>query len=185
MHLIVGLGNPESKYRGTRHNVGFEAVDSLAEQQGWSFGHQTGNALIAEGRMAGREVVLAKPLTYMNRSGQAVKYLVRQYEVDLQRLLVLIDDIHLEPGRIRLRKNGSAGGHNGMQDIIEKLETKQIPRLRIGIGQDFRRGELVDYVLSPFTQEQRPFVDEALVKSRQAIELFIREGTEEAMNRYN
>ena len=185
MHLIVGLGNPGSKYHGTRHNAGFEVVETLAEEAQCRFEEHVDQALLAEGRLQETPVALAKPLSYMNRSGQVVKNLLRRCRAVPAELLVVVDDIHLPPGTIRLRASGSAGGHNGMQDVIDRLGTKAFPRLRVGIGDDFPNGELVDYVLSPFSREQRPLMREALARSREAVGCFVAEGIEAAMNQFN
>ena len=185
MHLIVGLGNPGSKYRGTRHNAGFEVVEALAEEAQCRFDEHVDEALLAELHLQGVPVTLAKPLSYMNRSGQVVKNLLRRCSTAPSELLVVVDDIHLPPGTIRLRAGGSAGGHNGMQDVIDRLGTKAFPRLRIGIGDDFPSGALVDYVLSPFSREQRPLMQEALARSCEAAGCFVTEGIEVAMNQFN
>lgn len=185
--LIVGLGNPGPEYEGTRHNVGFLVADLVAERArgaAWSFDGRA-EAFVAEGRLRGRPVVLAKPLTYMNLSGRTVRELVRRHGFDPAEILVVYDDVALPPGKLRLREQGSAGGHNGMQDIIERLGTEAFPRLRLGIGDDFGRGRQADYVLSPFSPEQQPLIDEALPKARDAAIAFVTDGITTAMNRFN
>ncbi len=183
--LIIGLGNPGPHYVHTRHNAGFMVVDRLAERYGIAWRSAQGPSLLGWGQLEGCPAGLMKPLTYMNRSGAAVAEVVRYYRVPLERLLVVYDDIHLPPGRIRLRPGGSAGGHNGVADIIQALGTTAFPRLRIGIGSHFERGRQADYVLSPFTQKEWPLVDEALERACQAAVTFACEGIEAAMNRYN
>ncbi|WP_397546369.1 aminoacyl-tRNA hydrolase [Rhodothermus marinus] len=183
--LIVGLGNPGSRYANTRHNAGFMVVDRLAERYGIAWRSEKGPSLLGWGQLEGCPAGLMKPLTYMNRSGAAVAEVVRYYRIPLERLLVVYDDIHLPPGRIRLRPGGSAGGHNGVEDIIRALGTTAFPRLRIGIGSNFERGRQADYVLSPFTREEWPLIDEALERACRAAVTFACEGIEAAMNRYN
>ncbi len=183
--LIVGLGNPGPQYAQTRHNAGFMVVDRLAERYGITWRSERGPSLLGWGQLEGCPVGLMKPLTFMNRSGVAVGEVVRYYRLPLERLLVIYDDLHLPPGRIRLRPGGSAGGHNGVEDIIRALGTTNFPRLRVGIGHAYARGRQADYVLSPFTQEEWPLVEAALERACQAAVTFACEGLAAAMNRYN
>ena len=185
--LIVGLGNPGAEYENTRHNVGFMVVDALAEKarvEGFAYDGRA-DAFIAEGRVRGRSVTLVKPLRYMNRSGATVKNLMQRFSLSPQDLLVIMDDINLEPGKLRLRPRGSAGGHNGTQDIIDALGTDDFPRLRIGIGNDFSRGRQSDYVLSPFSATQQPPIDKAIARACDAAITFVTDGITTAMNRFN
>ena len=182
--LIIGLGNPGSEYEGTRHNVGFAVVDRLAPE-GTAFQHDKGNTLLVWTRRRGRPFGLAKPLTYMNRSGTAVKNLIGHYGIELENVLVVVDDVNLPPGKLRLRSGGSAGGHNGVQDIIDRLGSDAFPRLRIGIGDDFSRGRQADYVLAPFSPDERPIMEEAIDRAAEAVVAFVCEGLMPAMNRYN
>ncbi len=183
--LIVGLGNPGPEYEATRHNVGFMVADAVAEKAGLRLSHERGNVLLGWGRWRGAPFGVAKPLTYMNRSGQAVLALVRRFGLTPADLLVIYDDINLPVGRIRLRPGGSAGGHNGVQDIIDRLGTDAFPRLRLGIGHDFPRGRQADYVLAPFDAEQRPRIEEAIERAREAALTFVTDGLHVAMNRFN
>ncbi len=183
--MIIGLGNPGAEYAGTRHNVGFMVVDAVAEKTRVTLAPERGNALVGWGRWRSRPFGLAKPITYMNLSGQAVRGLVRRYALELRDILVVYDDVNLPVGKIRLRERGSAGGHNGVQDIIDRLGTDVFPRLRVGIGDDFPRGRQVDYVLSPFTAEQRPLIEEAILTARDAVLTFVSDGLTAAMNRFN
>jgi PTH1 family peptidyl-tRNA hydrolase len=185
MALIVGLGNIGAEYSGTRHNVGFELVDKMARELSVEFSTAGGPFLIAEGSFKGQPVHLIKPTTYMNRSGRAVSSALAITGNTLSDCLVCYDDINLPPGKIRLRPSGSAGGHNGIQDIIDRMQSRDFPRLRIGVGDDFRRGRQADYVLSPFTGEQRTHVDEALDDSVEALFTFMRASMEQAMNDHN
>ena len=185
MKLIVGLGNPGAKYAGTRHNVGFETLDLLARRHGleWAAAPKGAEALVANWRMRG--AILAKPLTFMNLSGAAVMPLLQFYKIELDDLLVIVDEVQLETGRLRVRPSGSAGGHNGLKSIIGSLGTEGFPRLRIGVGRGDMRRDLADHVLARFDAEERPVIDDAVARAADATELFIAEGSSAAMNRYN
>ena len=148
--MIVGLGNVGQEYNGTRHNIGFEVLDKLASTLSVSFSTGCGPYAVAEGRHKRRKVTLVKPTDYVNRSGTAVKKALAKYKIDKKDCLVVYDDLNLPVGAIRMKRQGSDGGHNGIADINEKLRTKEYPRLRIGIGNDFKRGRQVEFVLSPF-----------------------------------
>jgi PTH1 family peptidyl-tRNA hydrolase len=185
MALIVGLGNPGQEYKGTRHNVGFELIDKLSEKLTITLKPGNGLFFLGEGQFKGQNVTLLKPTTYMNHSGKAVSKALAVTGDKPKDCLVCYDDIHLETGRIKLKPSGSAGGHNGMKDIIERLQTRDFPRLRIGIGNDFKRGRQSDYVLSPFSSSQRKLIDETLEVASEAILMFLRGDIERAMNEYN
>lgn len=182
--LVIGLGNPGAEYENTRHNVGFQAVDALAERLHVSF-ERDPDALVGWGRHDGQEIGLALPLTYVNRSGDAVVALREAHAVDLDRLLIVVDDLHLPVGTIRLRPGGSSGGHNGLTHIAQRLGTTEFPRLRIGIGSDFPDGRQTDYVLSPFSDEQQPLVREAIEEACDAILTVAHDDLETAMNQFN
>ncbi len=184
MKLVVGLGNPGSKYAGTRHNVGFMVVDRLARRNGIEITKKQCNALSGLGTIAGHRVCLAKPQTFMNLSGEAVSCLARFYKVAPRDLLVIYDERDLPVGRIRLREKGSAGGHRGLQSIIGMLGTSDIPRLRIGIGRP-EAIDAVEHVLGSFSAEERPLMEEALNRAAEAVEAVLAEGMDAAMNRYN
>ncbi len=185
MALIVGLGNPGQEYEGTRHNVGFELIDNLSEKLTITLKPGNGLFFLGEGHFKGQKVTLLKPTTYMNHSGKAVtKALALTGDTPMD-CLVCYDDIHLETGRIKLKSSGSAGGHNGIKDIIDRLQTRDFPRLRIGIGNDFKQGRQSDYVLSPFSSSQRKIIDETLEVASEAILTFLRGDIERAMNEYN
>lgn len=183
--LIVGLGNPGREYEGTRHNIGFEVADAVAERARISFEHERGDVLLGWGRLKSYTVGVAKPLTYMNRSGKAVLKLLGAHRLEPQEMLVVVDDINLDLGRIRMRASGSAGGHNGLQDIIDRLGHDDFPRLRVGVGGEFPRGGQVDYVLSSFHPDERPLIDDAVLRALDAAEAFVRDGLTTAMNRFN
>ena len=184
MKLIAGLGNPGSKYRGTRHNVGFEVVDELARRHGAAFESAPVEALMARLR-APADAWLAKPLTFMNASGAAVAGLARYYKIDAADLLVVVDDVNLELGRLRARARGSEGGHNGLRSIIEHLGTTAFPRVRVGVGRGDRRRDLADHVLARFEPDERPVIDEAVTRAADAVELFLTGSIQEVMNLYN
>ena len=185
MHLIVGLGNPGRKYDGTRHNVGFDVVDALARRHGaeWEAAPRGIEALVARWRTA--DSVLVKPLTYMNLSGGAVVPLLQFYKIDPVDLLVLVDEVHLDLGRLRIRRSGSAGGHNGLKSLIASLGSQEFARLRIGVGRGDGRRDLADHVLAKFDADERATVAEMVDRSADAVELFVIEGIGPVMNRYN
>ena len=173
MKLIVGLGNPGSTYRGTRHNAGFDVLDCLAARHGLRFvKNRDAQSALAEGSIAGQEVILQMPLTYMNLSGEAVACLVRKHQLPLSNLLVVVDDAALPFGRLRFRAEGSAGGHNGLKSIEACVQTISYARLRVGIG-DSGGGDLADYVLSSFTPEERDALPELYERAAKAVELWI------------
>ena len=185
--LIVGLGNPEPKYDQTRHNIGFDAVDSLAKA--WSLSFQNNKrfqGLIAEGISPyGNKIRLLKPLTYMNRSGQAVRAVIDWYKIAPGSVLVIYDDMDLPVGRLRIRRSGSAGGHNGMKSIIAHLGKQDFPRLRIGIGRPDGKKQTIGHVLGKFAPEEKKVIQEMLDISVNAVEKSLKEGIDKAMNIYN
>jgi PTH1 family peptidyl-tRNA hydrolase len=185
MKLVVGLGNPGPRYAGTRHNVGFDAVDLLARRHGadWAAAPKGAEALVANWRPGG--AIFAKPLTFMNLSGTAVVPLMQFYKIELADLLVIVDEVQLETGRIRIRPFGSAGGHNGLKSVIGSLGTDAVPRLRIGVGRGDQRRDLSDHVLAKFDADERSVIEDAIVRSADAAEMFIAEGSSAAMNRFN
>lgn len=186
MYLIAGLGNPGTKYSGTRHNMGFDVVDLLIErhkipQSGVKF-----NAMYGKGTINGHKVIVMKPLSYMNLSGGPIQQMAAFFKIDpASRLIVIHDDIDLDPGVLRIRKQGSAGGHNGMKDIIQKLGSEQFCRVRVGVGAKPKDWDLADYVLSRFTTSERTSVDEALEAAADAVEKIVTEGPDAAMNTFN
>ncbi len=185
MKLVVGLGNPGSQYEQTRHNVGFRIVDALATQLGWKWERQ-GRAMLASGTLGAEKVVLVKPITYMNKSGEAVGELVRWYKLSPEDVLVVYDDLDLPVGKIRLRSNGSAAGHNGLSNIIQHLHTNQIPRLRIGIGRPTNSHmDTIDYVLGTPTSDERLLLENGETRTIEAIQLVLRQGIATTMNLIN
>ena len=183
MKLIVGLGNPGRKYAGTRHNVGFEALDVMAGRHRLDWEGGPADALIAKWRAGG--ALLAKPLTFMNLSGHAVGELLRFFKIDAADLLVVVDDVALELGRLRARPSGSAGGHNGLKSLIGQLGGDGFARLRVGVGRGDARRDLADHVLARFEPEERPIIAEAVDRAAAAAELFVTEGIQAVMNRFN
>ena len=183
--LVVGLGNPGPDYEDTRHNVGFWVIDRLAETTGIAVEAERDRALVGEGLWRGHPMALAKPMTFMNRSGQAVTRLMQRYGLEPADVLIVYDDLALPIGALRLRGKGGAGGHNGVQDLIDRLNSTEFPRLRVGVGDSFSRGGQVQYVLSPFDDEERPAIEEAVGAAAEAALTFVREGLTAAMNQHN
>lgn len=185
MKLVAGLGNPGSEYEGTRHNIGFALVDKIADVLSINFSAGKGKYLLGSGNYKGEKIALMKPMTYMNRSGQAVRHALNWFKIDPSDCLVCYDDLHLPIGTIRSKSRGSAGGHNGLSDIITTLQTDEIPRLRIGIGNDFGPGGQVSYVLSRFSRSESDLMEETLERASNAVLTYVTDGMDEAMNRYN
>lgn len=186
MFLIVGLGNPGRQYEHTRHNAGFDVMDALAEKYNISISESGHKALFGKGMIGGQKVILAKPQTFMNLSGESVAELLHYYKIDPEEeLLVIFDDISLAPGNIRIRKKGSAGGHNGIKNIIAHLGTQEFPRIKVGVGAKPPKMDLADYVLSRFGAEEQKIMDEAFGEAAEAAVMMMTTGAERAMNHYN
>jgi PTH1 family peptidyl-tRNA hydrolase len=183
--LVVGLGNPGAKYRGTRHNVGFEVLDRLADRHRAVFEAAPVEALEGRWRLDGDTVILAKPLTFMNLSGEAVGGLLRFYRIDIADALIVCDDVNLPLGRLRVRATGSEGGHNGLRSVAQHLATLDYARLRIGVGRGDERRDLADHVLSRFEPEEQTGVTSAIDRSADAVEDWVRHGLAYVMNTYN
>ena len=183
--LIVGLGNPGPEYRHTRHNMGFLLVDRLAERLNVRFSRMESKALVTRGDTQGRRVILVKPQTYMNLSGQSVGGLVKYYKVPLTNLMVAYDDVDLPPGTIRIRPSGGSAGQKGMRSIIERLGTEDFPRLRLGIGRPPGRMQAKDYVLQRFLTSEMEGINLTLDRAADAVLTFVTDGLDAAMNRYN
>ena len=182
--IIFGLGNAENQYAGTRHNIGFEVVNALAQKLSATF-RTDRHAYIAEGKYKGRTLVLVMPTTYMNLSGKAVRYWMQQLNVPLENLIVISDDLNLPFGAIRMRPNGSSGGHNGLENITECLETDQWARIRVGIGNDFARGGQIDFVLGDLSQEEKEMVPDIAARIIQGCKDFSTIGVQRAMSALN
>jgi PTH1 family peptidyl-tRNA hydrolase len=184
-YLIVGLGNPGREYRDNRHNIGFMLIDRLAVRLNAQGMRLQSQALLVSAAWEGRRLLLAKPQTYMNLSGQAVQGLVRFYKLPLQNLLIAHDDLDLPLGTLRLRPGGGSGGQKGVASIIERLGTSDFPRLRLGIGRPPGRMDAAAYVLQDFSSAEQPLVSEVLNRAVDAVLTFVVEGLERAMNKYN
>lgn len=185
MKLIVGLGNPGMEYVGTRHNVGFETIDRIAGQFSIEMNQQKHKGVYGQGIIAGQKVILAKPMTYMNNSGECVGAIARFYKIAPEDVTVIYDDINLDVGQLRLREKGSAGGHNGIKSIIAHLGSEDFCRVRIGVGMKHPGQDLANHVLSKFPKEQQETIAEGMDDAGDAVELMLSEGIQKAMNRYN
>lgn len=186
MYVIAGLGNPTAKYDKTRHNVGFDVIDVLAKKYNIKVTDSRNKALCGTGLIEGEKVMLVKPQTFMNLSGESIAAILNFYKLDAAtQLIVIYDDITLEPGRLRIRKKGSAGGHNGIKNIIARTGTQDFMRIRVGVGEKPEGWDLADYVLSRFSKEERKAVEEAMEDAADAAVLMIHGEVDKAMNRYN
>ena len=185
MYLIAGLGNPTREYEKTRHNVGFEAIDILADKARTTVTEKKHKALYGKGYIGGQKVIRAKPQTYMNLSGESIREIADFYKIEPENIIILCDDINLSEGQLRIRLKGSAGGHNGLKNIISHLGTQEFPRIRIGVGEKPRGMDLADYVLGRFPKEQQAVMEEAYRDAADAACMMIEEGADAAMNHYN
>ena len=184
MYIIAGLGNPGKQYENTKHNVGFLTIDVLAEKLGIRVSKIKHKALTGEGFISGEKVILVKPQTYMNLSGESIREILSFYKADPERLVVIYDDIDLPKGSLRIRKKGSAGTHNGMKSIIYQIVSEDFPRVRIGIGGE-RKGDLADYVISGFRKEDRKTVEDSILRAADAVICTVEKGIDIAMGEYN
>ena len=183
-YLIVGLGNIGNEYDGTRHNIGFRVVDALAQAQGATFQDKR-YGFVCKTRVKNAELLLLKPSTYMNLSGNAVRYWMQQEKIAIENVLIIVDDLSLPVGAIRMKQNGSDAGHNGLKHIAQMLSTQNYNRLKFGIGNDFPRGGQVDFVLGKFSPEDNKVIDEKVTVACDAIKAFALSGMQFAMNHYN
>ena len=184
MRIIIGLGNPTEKYQATRHNIGWDAITRISDDYRIPLNQKKHKAICGSGYIEGEKVILAKPLTYMNLSGESVRELIDFYKVDSEDIIVIYDDVSLDVGRLRLRKKGSAGGHNGIKSIISHLGTDEFPRIKVGVGEKPKDWDLADFVLSRFKGEEQATIREALKDISDACRMIITEGIDVAMNRY-
>ena len=186
MYIIVGLGNPTKEYEGTRHNVGFDVIDAIADKYNISVTERKHRAFCGSGMIAGRKVILVKPQTYMNLSGESVRGFVDFYKIDVEtELLVIFDDVSLDVGQLRIRKKGSAGGHNGIKNIIQHMGTSNFHRIKVGVGEKPKEYDLADYVLGHFSKAEKEMMLEGYQKSIQATEMILQDEIEAAMNQFN
>jgi PTH1 family peptidyl-tRNA hydrolase len=183
--IVIGLGNPGPKYRDTRHNVGWWVIDDLAARNKTEVKSAGSNVDSVEIDCGGQRVLIARPLTFVNRSGDALRYLMRKHSVTADRMIVIYDDLNLAPGKIRIRKQGGAGGHNGMKSVIDSLGTNEFARIRLGIGRPMESGQQVDYVLGRMPPQERDLVRSASTRAADAVESVIADGIDNAMNRFN
>ena len=185
MRIMIGLGNPTEKYQATRHNIGWDAITRIADDYNIALNQNKHKAICGTGYIEGEKVILAQPVTYMNLSGESVRQLVDYYKVSAQDIIVIYDDISLDVGQLRIRKKGSAGGHNGIKSIISHLGTDEFPRIKIGVGEKPKDWDLADYVLSRFKEDEEKIIREALKDSSDACRMIISDGMDAAMNKYN
>ena len=185
MYIIAGLGNPTREYEKTRHNVGFEVIDVLADMLGTTVEEKKFKGLYGRGIIGGEKVLLLKPQTFMNLSGESIRAASDFYKVDSEHIIIIYDDISLDVGQLRIRKKGSAGGHNGIKNIIAHLGTQEFPRIKVGVGDKPKKMDLADYVLSRFSKEDRAAMEDAFKEAAKAVEVMITEGMDIAMNQFN
>ncbi len=185
MYIIAGLGNPGKQYENTRHNVGFGVIDILADRMGICVDEKKHKGLCGRGVLKGQKVVLLKPQTFMNLSGESVRAAADFYKVDQEQILVIYDDVSLEPGQLRIRGKGSAGGHNGIKNLIAHLGTQEFPRVKVGVGEKPKSMDLADYVLSRFSKGEQELMEEAFKNAADAAVMIISQGLEDAMNHFN
>ena len=185
MYIIAGLGNPTREYEKTRHNVGFEVIDVLADMLGTTVEEKKFKGCYGRGIIGGEKVLLLKPQTFMNLSGESIRVASDFYKVDPEHIIIIYDDISLDVGQLRIRKKGSAGGHNGIKNIIAHLGTQEFPRIKVGVGDKPKKMDLADYVLSRFSKEDRAAMEDAFKEAAKAVEVMITEGMDTAMNQFN
>ena len=185
MYVVVGLGNPGKQYENTRHNVGFNVIDILAKEYDISVTKIKHKALIGEGRIGSEKVLLVKPQTYMNLSGESIKEAMAFYKIKSENIIVIYDDIDIEPGIIKIRKKGGPGGHNGMKSVISEIDTQNFPRIRIGIGKPENKGQLIEYVIGKMPQTDKDILEKATILGKEAILEIIKNGVDIAMNKFN
>lgn len=185
MYIIAGLGNPTKEYDKTRHNVGFAVIDQLADRYGIDVSERKHRAFCGKGVIEGQKVLLVKPQTFMNLSGESLRSAMDYYKALPEELIVIYDDISLPPGQLRIRLKGSAGGHNGIKNIIAHLGTQEFPRIKVGVGEKSPRMDLKDYVLSRFSKGEQELMEEAFREAAQAVAMMISDGADRAMNHFN
>lgn len=186
MYIIVGLGNPTDEYKGTRHNVGFDVIDAIADKYNIAVTERSFRAFCGKGMIAGQKVILVKPQTYMNLSGESVRGFIDYYKIDTEEeLIVIYDDVSLDVGQLRIRKKGSAGGHNGIKNIIQHLGSNVFRRIKVGVGEKPKNYDLADYVLGHFSKQEKELMKEGYQRSIEAVEMILQDEMEAAMNVFN
>lgn len=185
MFLIVGLGNPEEEYSNTRHNMGFDTINKLANEYNIKINKNKFKGLCGSGIIENEKVILLKPQTYMNLSGESIKEAMAFYKIKSENIIVIYDDIDIEPGVIKIRKKGGPGGHNGMKSVISEIDTQNFPRIRIGIGKPENKGQLIEYVIGKMPQTDKDILEKATILGKEAILEIIKNGVDIAMNKFN
>ena len=186
MYLVAGLGNPGSEYNMTRHNIGFSAIDYIADKYNIQIKKLKFKALYGEANVKGEKVLFVKPQTYMNLSGESIRDFCGFYKIPVENVIIICDDISLPPGKVRIRRKGSAGGHNGLKSIIYQLNSDEFPRIKIGVGSpEHKDHELADYVLGRFAKDEIPILEESIIKSADAVFEIIQKGVDSAMNKFS
>ena len=185
MYVIVGLGNPEEEYSGTRHNMGFDVINEIAEEYKIKIDKHKFNSLNAKCNIEGKEVILVKPQTYMNLSGTSLREIVNFYKVEKENIIIIYDDMDIKTGTIKIRKKGSAGGHNGVKSIIENLGTTEIPRIRVGIGAPKENEDRIKYVIGHISKEEKEILKDGVKKAKEAVIEILKNGIDKTMNKYN
>ena len=185
MYLIVGLGNPEEDYSKTRHNMGFNTINKIAKEYNIEVNKKKFDALYGEGFIENEKVILLKPQTYMNLSGKSIVQVVNFYKIPMENIFVIYDDIDIEPGKIKIRKKGSSGSHNGMKSVVAELQTEDFARIRVGIGKPEYKDDIINYVIGAIPEEERNTLDEGTTKAAKAMVSIIKDGIDNAMNKFN
>ena len=185
MYIIVGLGNPEPEYSNTRHNMGFDTINKIAKKYNIEFSKTKFKGIYGTGTIEGEKVILLKPQTFMNLSGKSIKEIIDFYKLNTNNLIIIFDDIDIEPGIIKLRKTGGPGTHNGMKSVIKEIGTEKFPRVRVGIGKPEHKGDLINYVIGKISEENRVILDKSTDLARDAVIEIIKNGMDKAMNLFN
>lgn len=185
MYLIIGLGNPEEEYSKTRHNMGFNAINKIAEKYEIEMKKTKFNGIYGSGNIEGEKVMLIKPQTYMNLSGKCVKEFLDFYKIEREKMIIIYDDMDVEPGKIKIRKQGSAGSHNGMKSVISEIQTQEFPRIRIGIGRPIHENDKINYVIGNIPEEEMEKLEEGIEKAKEATIDILAKGIDHAMNKFN
>ncbi len=185
MYLIVGLGNPEDEYANTRHNMGFDTINKLAEKNNIEVNKSKFKGLYGTGIIQNQKVILLKPQTYMNLSGESIKEIINFYHINIEKIIIIYDDIDTEKGNIRIRKKGGAGSHNGMKSVVENLQTTNFERIRVGIGQPYDKRDMINYVIGKVPKEDQIILQDGINKAVEAVEVILKRGIDTAMNQFN
>ena len=185
MYLIVGLGNPETEYENTRHNMGFDTINLIAKKNNIKLNKKNFKGIYDTGIIQNKKVILLKPQTYMNLSGESIKEVVNFYNIDIEKIIVIYDDIDIEKGQIKIRKKGSAGSHNGMKSVVQELNTTEFSRIRVGIGRPEFKSDMITYVLEKIPKEEKEILVKGIEKAAEAVEEILKVGIDNAMNKFN